>query len=135
MTVQWQWRLLVRRCRKQKMCAPVHRPAFQFSSTRPCKNCCPRQTDPYRSLAPYREHCTWLTHRYLAWAQQAKGDAEKAGHAPQARSILKDLEERSRHGYVPLYEIAVIYAGLDQKDCAFQWLARSCQDRDVEFVS
>ena len=103
-----------------------------------------------------------MTHRYLAWAQQAKGDAEKAinelrqavlldsrtgllaslahayalaGHAPQARSILKDLEERSRRGYVPPYEVAVVYAGLDQKDRAFQWLARSCQDRDIDFVS
>jgi TolB-like protein/Flp pilus assembly protein TadD len=103
-----------------------------------------------------------LTHRYLAWAQQAKGNPEKAlnhlrqavlldsrtgllaalahgyalaGHAPQARSILKHLEERSRRGYVPPYEIAVVYAGLRQKDRAFQWLARSCQDQDVEFVS
>lgn len=103
-----------------------------------------------------------LTHRFLAWAHQAKGHPEEAinelrqavlfdsrtgllgslahgyalaGHAPEARSILKDMEERATRGYVPPYEIAVVYAGFGQKDRAFEWLARSCQDRDVEFVS
>ncbi len=103
-----------------------------------------------------------LTHRYLGWAYQAKGHPEKAidelrkaslldarsellaslahgyavaAHARQAESILKDLEERSRRAYVPPYQFAVVYAGLGRKDRAFEWLAKSCHDRDVHFVS
>lgn len=102
-----------------------------------------------------------LTHRYLGWAYEAKGDPEKAidelrkaslldarsellaslahgyalaGHTRQAESILKDLEERSRRGYVPPYQFAVVYAAVGWKDRAFEWLAKSCQDRDVHFV-
>jgi TolB-like protein/DNA-binding winged helix-turn-helix (wHTH) protein/Tfp pilus assembly protein PilF len=102
-----------------------------------------------------------LTHLYLGWAYEAKENPEKAidelqkaalsnsgtgelaslghayaigGHARQAQSILKDLEERSRRDYVPPYDIAVVYAGLDNKDRAFEWLAKSCQDRDVELA-
>jgi TolB-like protein/DNA-binding winged helix-turn-helix (wHTH) protein/Flp pilus assembly protein TadD len=102
-----------------------------------------------------------LTYRYLGWAYEAKGDREKAidelrkaslldarsellaslahgyalvGHARKAASILKDLEERSRRAYVPPYQFAVVYAGLGRKDRAFEWLAKSCHDRDVHFV-
>jgi hypothetical protein len=58
-----------------------------------------------------------------------------AAHARQAESILKDLEERSRRAYVPPYQFVVVYAGLGRKDRAFEWLAKSCHDRDVHFVS
>jgi tetratricopeptide (TPR) repeat protein len=102
-----------------------------------------------------------LTHRYLGWAYEGKGDLEKAidelrkaslldtrsellaslahgyalaGRSRQAENVLKDLEERSRRAYVPPYQFAVVYAALGQKDRAFEWLAKSCHDRDVHFV-
>jgi TolB-like protein/Tfp pilus assembly protein PilF len=102
-----------------------------------------------------------LAHNYLGLAYQAKGNHEKAidelrkaalldgraellaslghgyavgGHARNARSILKDLEEQSKRGYVPPYQIAIVYAGLGEKGRAYEWLAKSCQDQDVFFI-
>ena len=61
------------------MCAPVHRPAFQFSSTRACKSCLPPPDGPLSFVSSLLAGIVLgLTHRYLAWAQQAKGDVEKA---------------------------------------------------------
>jgi TolB-like protein/DNA-binding winged helix-turn-helix (wHTH) protein len=101
-------------------------------------------------------------HLYLGWAYEAKGNFDKAiielrkatlsdagpgqlaslgrayalvGNAHQAQSILKDLRERSRRSYVPPFDIAIIYAGLGNKDRAFQWLTKGCKSPDVELVS
>ncbi len=103
-----------------------------------------------------------LAHMYLGWAYEAKGNPEKAidefrkatssdggtlelaslghayalaGHIPQAKSILKDLQKRSTSTYVPPYEIAIVYAGLGDRNHAFEWLAKSCKSEDMEFVS
>ena len=103
-----------------------------------------------------------VTHLYLGWAYEAKGNPEKAilelqkavllsagprekaslGHAyalgrhtRQAQNILRELEERSRGAYVPAYDIAIIYAGLGEKDRAFEYLAKAYQDRSVELTS
>jgi tetratricopeptide (TPR) repeat protein len=102
-------------------------------------------------------------HLYLGWAYEAKGNFEKAivelrksaalsgacpgdlaslahayalgGYARQAERILNDLEMRSRRARVPSYDIAIVYAGLGNKDRAFEWLAKSCRDREVGLVS
>ena len=103
-----------------------------------------------------------VAHMDLGRAYEGKGDSEKAinelrkaaalsagpielaslahayargGHMLQARSILRDLEERSVRAYVPPYDIAIIYAGLGEKDRAFEWLAKSCNEQDVELVA
>jgi len=103
-----------------------------------------------------------LAHMDLGRAYEGKGDFEKAinelrkaaalsagpielaslahayargGYILQARSILKDLEERSARAYVPPYDMAIVYAGLGEKDRAFEWLAKSCNEQDVELVA
>jgi TolB-like protein/DNA-binding winged helix-turn-helix (wHTH) protein/tetratricopeptide (TPR) repeat protein len=102
------------------------------------------------------------THMYLGWAYEAKGNSEKAidelrkavlsdagseelaslghayalgGYTRQAQNVLKQLEERSRRGYASEYEMAIVYAGLGEKDRAFGWLAKSCNNRDKDLVS
>ena len=49
--------------------------------------------------------------------------------------LLKQLEERSRRGYASEYDLAIVYAGLGEKDRAFEWLAKSCNNRDKDLVS
>lgn len=41
-----------------------------------------------------------------------------SGHREEAVKVLTQLRELQKQGYVPLYSIALIYVGLDQKDQA-----------------
>jgi tetratricopeptide (TPR) repeat protein len=53
----------------------------------------------------------------------------KSGRKDEARKLLVDLKEQSKTRYVASYWIAVIYAGLDEKDEAFAWLEKAYQER------
>ena len=55
-----------------------------------------------------------LGHLYAASGERAK-----------AEDVIAELEQISRTRYVPAYDIAVIYAGLGNKDQAFEWLHRA----------
>jgi serine/threonine-protein kinase len=48
----------------------------------------------------------------------------------EALKILEQLREISKRRYVSAYSFAVVYAGLGEKDQAFQWLEKSCQDHE-----
>jgi len=52
-----------------------------------------------------------------------------AGQEPAAREVLGKLLARSKSEYVSPYEIAVIYAGLGDKDRAFEWLEKAYEER------
>jgi len=52
------------------------------------------------------------------------------GKKREAMRVLKELHETSRRRYVSPVEIAVVYAGLSQKDEAFKWLETAYQQRD-----
>jgi serine/threonine-protein kinase len=54
-----------------------------------------------------------------------------AGKTEKARGILGDLAERSRRSYVPPTSIAVIYAGLGEKENALEWLEKAWGEQDV----
>jgi len=53
----------------------------------------------------------------------------KSGRKDEARKLLATLIEQSKSRYVPSYWIAVIHAGLDEKDEAFAWLEKAYQER------
>jgi DNA-binding winged helix-turn-helix (wHTH) protein/TolB-like protein/tetratricopeptide (TPR) repeat protein len=57
-----------------------------------------------------------------------------AGNVQQARKILDLLKKRSRQQYVPAYAIALIYAGLKDKDQAFEWLDKAYNDRSASMA-
>jgi hypothetical protein len=44
--------------------------------------------------------------------------------------VIRQLEERAQHDYVPQYNIAIVYFGIGDKDRAFEWLERSYRDRN-----
>ncbi|MDQ2979892.1 MAG: protein kinase [Acidobacteriota bacterium] len=54
-----------------------------------------------------------------------------AGKRGEARAILDEVTERSRRSYVPSYFSALLYAGLEEKDRAFEWLERAYQERST----
>ena len=43
--------------------------------------------------------------------------------------IIDELKEISKTGYVPPYNIAIVYAGLGDKGQAFAWLDRAYDER------
>jgi len=92
----------------------------------------------------------WFAHLYLARVLEKKGDIPAAiaelektrlmegaawevwsalgyayallGKKDEAKKIIVELKEESKRSYVPLYNIATIYAGLGEKDQAFEYL-------------
>jgi TolB-like protein/DNA-binding winged helix-turn-helix (wHTH) protein len=53
-----------------------------------------------------------------------------SGRKTRARKILAEVgQRRLQGGYVSSYDIAVVYAGLGEKDTAFQWLEKAYEER------
>jgi TolB-like protein/DNA-binding winged helix-turn-helix (wHTH) protein/Flp pilus assembly protein TadD len=60
----------------------------------------------------------------------ALGDAYAAsGHRAEAEKVLQQMKERNRSGYFPPFYIALVYAGLGDKDNAFRWLDKAYNER------
>jgi tetratricopeptide (TPR) repeat protein len=60
------------------------------------------------------------------------GDLASLGHAyaasrrkPEARKILRELDQQSKHRYVSPYDRALIYTGLGENDQAIAWLEKA----------
>ena len=47
---------------------------------------------------------------------------------------LEELKRQSLKGYVPPYDIAMIYAALGEKDHALDWLEKGYEARDVHMI-
>jgi TolB-like protein/DNA-binding winged helix-turn-helix (wHTH) protein/Tfp pilus assembly protein PilF len=58
----------------------------------------------------------------------------RAGKRAEARKVLNELKERSRRRYVSWFYIAVIYAGLNEKDQAFTCLEKAYAQHEQGFV-
>lgn len=58
----------------------------------------------------------------------------KTGQADEARSMLRTLETASKTKYVPPYAMALINAGLEQRESAFVWLERAYDARDMHLI-
>ena len=52
-----------------------------------------------------------------------------AGQKQEARRLLSE-EAALREGYVPPYRVALVYVNLGEKDTAFRWLQKACQQND-----
>ena len=57
-----------------------------------------------------------------------------SGRRKEARRILNSLEEQSKHHYISAYYLALIYAGLNDKERAFRWLEKAYSDRNEWLV-
>jgi len=52
------------------------------------------------------------------------------GRQPEARRILQRLKEKSKHDWVPAYNLAVIHVALNEKETALHYLQKAYQERD-----
>jgi TolB-like protein/DNA-binding winged helix-turn-helix (wHTH) protein/Flp pilus assembly protein TadD len=55
------------------------------------------------------------------------------GRRAEAEKILHDFERKAKSGNVSAYMIATIYAGLGEKDKAFEFIERAYQERSLDF--
>ena len=55
-----------------------------------------------------------------------------SGKRDAAQNLLDELLKRPD---VTSFSIAMIYAGLDEKDRAFEWLNKAYQERNVQMIS
>jgi TolB-like protein/Flp pilus assembly protein TadD/predicted Ser/Thr protein kinase len=53
-----------------------------------------------------------------------------SGREAKARQVLAELEELSREKYASPFPVALVHAGLGEKDSAFEWLEKACEKRD-----
>lgn len=58
-----------------------------------------------------------------------------AGKRSEAVKMLAELQEMSKQRYISPFFIAVVYAGLDEKDAAFEWLEKASEDRSFWMTS
>ena len=61
----------------------------------------------------------------------------KAGNPVQARKVLEQLKEESRHRYVTAYGIGLVHLGLGEKEEALRWFEKSYEDRagtDIGYI-
>lgn len=67
--------------------------------------------------------------------EAALGHAYAAsGRHAEAHQVLHSLERESEHQYVPGYAIALVYAGLNNNDNAFQWLDKASNDHSTSMA-
>jgi TolB-like protein len=57
-----------------------------------------------------------------------------SGKKSEALKVLNELKQMSGKEYVPAYHIALIYAGLGEKDEAFNWLEQAYMERSFNLV-
>jgi TolB-like protein/tetratricopeptide (TPR) repeat protein len=57
-----------------------------------------------------------------------------SGRRQEALNVLEDLNKRSRERFVSPYAMAVVHAGLGDKDQAFEWLEHAYNQRDEWLV-
>lgn len=58
----------------------------------------------------------------------------KVGPAQEAGEVLATLEALSHERYVPPYAMALVHAGFNRRDAAFEWLARAYEAHDVHLI-
>jgi serine/threonine-protein kinase len=69
------------------------------------------------------------TDRSVTILEWLGGAYATAGRTADAKRVVAELTGRSEKRYVCPYEIATVYAGLGEKNAAFEWLKKGVQER------
>jgi TolB-like protein/Flp pilus assembly protein TadD len=57
-----------------------------------------------------------------------------SGRIEDARALITELRERGGHRHVPPFNIAMVYAGLGERDKAFEWLEKAYECRSLWLI-
>jgi hypothetical protein len=57
-----------------------------------------------------------------------------SGRKGEARAVLDELRQLSRREYVPADSMALIHAGLGEKEQAFAWLEKAYEERSFRMA-
>jgi Flp pilus assembly protein TadD len=58
-----------------------------------------------------------------------------SGRETEARKILAELQKLSEHSYVQATDLALVHAGLGEKDKAFAWLDKAYEERSFSLIN
>ena len=58
----------------------------------------------------------------------------KTGRFDEAREVLRRMESDSRERYVPPVAIALVHAGLGEREAVMEWLSKAYDARDVHLI-
>ena len=89
----------------------------------------------YNQALPELQQALTLSGNETSFKAELGNAYAVAGKTAQARTILNELLEMSAQQYVSPYSIALVYAGLDEKDQAFQWLEKAYDERSVRLIN
>ena len=87
--------------------------------------------DAYREKGMYNEAIALFEKAQEMTGQPQPGLAityARIDRQSEARKILEDLKKTAATKYIAKEEIAAVYVALDEKDEAFKWLDRACED-------
>ena len=85
------------------------------------------------AIAEFRERLKQDPRDAFALAHLGNAYA-RAGRVREARECIRQLKQRSDVEPVETYEIAIVHAGLGEKDQAFEWLEKAYEVRDQGLV-
>jgi hypothetical protein len=86
-----------------------------------------------QAIAEFQTAMTLLGRSPLYTASLAPAYAV-GGNRGEVRKLLDELNMVSKRRYVPSYQLAVVYAGLDEKDSAFKLLENAYAERSGSLI-
>jgi len=89
----------------------------------------------YEEKSKFKEAIEQFQKAHTLWPDSALTTASLAhafavsGRKQEAQKLLAELLKRSKKSYVSAYDFAVVYAGLADRDRAFEWLDKAYDER------